>query len=353
MVFKNMVETSPSLSVLFFLTSLKDKGPTTQTVRLARQLKIQGVAVKFVVLKATSTTKASRNLVAAGIEVIDVANIRFLKLLLLTSVVHSTGFLPDLICCLLVRKKWLATVRNVPFDDYPTKFGTLKGTILAYLHLTVLGCCKYPVGCSEYIKNTLLQKLPRIEHIDNAGPENVNCLQGMVNERRRWLVLGSLLPRKNNLPLIKAFVATPELGDLIVVGAGVEEPELREHAAEAVNIHFLGQLSDPTGELIKADFLVSNSLSEGLPNSVLEGIAHKCACVLSSIEPHQYLHNLHPSQVGILDGQNLQQSLVKCKERFEGLPAETISNWGLSSKLSVNSISMKYQKVYTMLARKI
>ena len=64
------------------------------------------------------------------------------------------------------------------------------------------------------------------------------------------------------------------------------------------NIKYLGHIEQPLKYLQASDFLISASVSEGLPNTVLESLACGIPVILSDIEPHREI--LEEGNVGII-----------------------------------------------------
>ncbi|MFA0071942.1 glycosyltransferase, partial [Vibrio breoganii] len=56
---------------------------------------------------------------------------------------------------LKLQTPWVMTSRNYPFDDYPMKFGALKGNLMAYSHIAAMRRCHNVVACSKTIASVL------------------------------------------------------------------------------------------------------------------------------------------------------------------------------------------------------
>ena len=338
------------MKIFYFMTSLKNKGPSVQTVRLAIEMRRRGHKVSIIVLKNKINQKFTSSLTKNGIEVIPLISKKGLCFLLSGQIViHSTGILPDVLCFLLARKKtWVTTIRNVPQEDFPKKFNPIIGAILASIHVFVLQRCLKPVACSSYIHQILSIKMANLTCINNAGPVPIPDFKIDVKKPKDWLILGSLIERKNNKPIIQTFEKYPQLGMLHVVGDGAERNKLEDMARFSENIKFYGEISEPSNLLKQCNFVISNSVSEGMPNSILEALTYGCYCFLSDIEPHRFLKTLHPNQITITPlnakPSDLYNKLVSISCVYEQkLQREA---FGLSKELHIENIGSKYEELY-------
>ena len=109
--------------------------------------------------------------------------------------------------------------------------------------------------------------------------------------RPRILVVANLIAYKGHQVLIEAFASVLErLGsdaaELRFAGSGPEEQALREEAARrgvGDRVRFLGAIADVRGELDASRFTVLPSLTEGMPNAVLESMAAGRAVIATDV----------------------------------------------------------------------
>ena len=114
----------------------------------------------------------------------------------------------------------------------------------------------------------------------------------LAEVREAGLVVGTvgvLRPEKNLAHLIQAFQRVGEGNarmKLLIVGSGPEEESLRALAARlgvAAQCSFLPATADVTAALSSIDIFVHPSLSEGLPNAVMEAMACGCTVLASRV----------------------------------------------------------------------
>lgn len=220
-------------------------------------------------------------------------------------IVHSSGYRADFVNMHLRNcVTTISTQRSNP-KECAEEFPKLLHPIINRFHVHIIKKLHSRVACSRS-----LQKIFR----DEEGID-IDCVQNAVNteyfkpldslaktklraelelpiSERIFLVLGSLLPRKNNKVIIQAFNdAKISSSKLIFVGSGSEECYLKDLAGTNPNIIFVGVTNNPLKYLQTADILVSSSLAEGLPNTVLEALSCGLPAILSNINPHKELIN--------------------------------------------------------------
>jgi glycosyltransferase involved in cell wall biosynthesis/O-antigen/teichoic acid export membrane protein len=108
---------------------------------------------------------------------------------------------------------------------------------------------------------------------------------------QRVVVVANLLAYKGHATALAAFAQVRALlpgskARLQFAGAGPEEASLRARAREhgiEPDVEFLGSVADIPALLDRCSFTVLPSLSEGMPNAVLESLAHGRAVIASAV----------------------------------------------------------------------
>ena len=102
----------------------------------------------------------------------------------------------------------------------------------------------------------------------------------------------------------------------LILGTGILKNELELMCKDANNIRFLGQQNTPLDYYQCADFLVSSSITEGFPNTVLEAIACGLPVILSDIPQHREFFEY--GNVGkifsLSDKKSLEKVLDECMQ---------------------------------------
>jgi glycosyltransferase involved in cell wall biosynthesis len=107
------------------------------------------------------------------------------------------------------------------------------------------------------------------------------------NGRPRIIYVGRLSPEKNLPTLVEAVARLRRPARLVLVGAGPDEPRLREQARVAgVDADFRGVVDQVALPAVyrEADVFVLASFTEGHPKALLEAMSAGLACVASSCD---------------------------------------------------------------------
>ena len=168
-------------------------------------------------------------------------------------------------------------------------------------------------------------------------------------ERPFFIVSGSLNERKNNIFILNFFnrYLNNNKGTLVFIGSGIEEKKLKDSITNK-KIQILGSVNRPLDYLQQADVIISSSKSEGLPNSILEGLSCGLPAVLSNIPGHLEIKEKMPDEVFIYNLDNENDFMNKLNQALELLTKE--SKKEISEKLKENFsaeiMSRKYQNLY-------
>lgn len=225
------------------------------------------------------------------------------------ALIHSQGLRPDhLSASCLGDKKRVCTLRNYPYDDYPMKFGRARGTLMAWMHLRALRRIDHPVACSQAVAQTLQDhgiEMPAIQNgvdvarFQPADPEERKALRAKLSlpeQATVFISVGALIERKDPETVIRGFLerARSQNDVLVLLGDGPRMEACRRLAASKPDasgaegiVRLEGQVSNVAEYLRAADYFVSMSHSEGLPNTVMEALACGLPVVLSDIESHR------------------------------------------------------------------
>ena len=235
-------------------------------------------------------------------------------------VIHSSGFRANFISWLMPsRYAKVSTQRSSPADiaeKLPKKLRPL--VIWAYLKL--IKRIPNNVACSEALAEVFDKeygmKIPFVQNgvnsdffrpLEEKAKQELRVKLGLPTDKRIFLVLGSLNKRKNNEMILRiANKLTNQPILFLIVGSGPEEANLKG-MANNTNVFFTGTTKEPLKYLQAADILVSSSVAEGLPNTVLEAMSCGLPCILSDIGPHREL--IEQSKSGVLFDLSCDESL--------------------------------------------
>ena len=128
---------------------------------------------------------------------------------------------------------------------------------------------------------------------------------------------------------------------------GPELNNLQNQAKGDSDVIFTGLIEDVSPFLRAADLFISASLSEGMPNAVLESLANGTPALLSDIEPHLELLNLNPLLGQAFPTQN-SRALTKCLTDALSTKRERQCIYQFArDTFSAAIMANQYQKLYT------
>jgi glycosyltransferase involved in cell wall biosynthesis len=351
--------------ILYVVSTLRSSGPTNQLFNLVRHMDRNEYDIHILSLSPEPGDSRFGDFVSIGVQVHTLGlsrlagallggkRLREFVIELKPDVVHSHGFRPDLLLAnTQVPCPWVTTLHNYPLEDYLMKFGRLKGSIMAVKHLRAIKACSLRVACSYSIAEKFTKHSIITRTIQNGvePPKGLSRAFGESEyERPIFVSVGSLIKRKNMKLLLNAFniYKKTNKGSLLILGDGPELESLK--AGSGPSVYLMGSVSNVPDYLAASDYFVSCSLSEGLPNTVLEAFAVGLPVILSNIPSHLEIKEAAGSacEVFPLEGGVvlLAEILGDADSRF---PADARANTTslISQVFSAEIMSQNYQRVY-------
>ncbi len=271
------------------------------------------------------------------------------------SLIHSQGARADMLMSAIKTDiPWVLTSRTDPFSFYPSKFGKIQGRLLAGKHVASMKNCPNVFACSKAnssilrnygVDSFVIQNGTQLQ-INISGPSKVDL---NTLPRPIFIHAGSFVPLKNLSFLVDAFkkYVSSHSGSLLLLGDGPEQTRLK--AISCDNIVFCGQVDNVGDYLKQADFFVSTSLSEGLPNSVLEALAAGVSVILSDIPPHREIAEMCPRASKLfplsIGRGGLSEILSNANDLFDS-EAGKEAVFAVKKYFSAEVMSQKYQDKY-------
>ena len=368
------------VQVAYLVSTLRRAGPGSQLLNLLRHLDAGRFEPVVITLSSESADSMLPEFEALGTPVRSLAMSRLHGLvnrgwrrdierllgrrLDAASVVHSQGVRGDVIAArFLAGVPRVATARNNPYDDYPLKFGRLPGNWMARNHLRAFRALPNVVACSCALAGLLRAQgidaavipngvdLEKFQPAAAAERSRLRAKLGLPPGARVGVSVGALSARKDPLTVVNAIRSIDDASLVIAfLGQGPLEADCRRLAGGDSRVRFVGQLADVTPWLRAADFLVSASHAEGLPNAVLEAIACGLPVVLSDIEPHRELLDPVPT-AGFAFPVGDEQALARAMAR----PLPQVARSGVldpatAGLIGAERMSQQYQALYDRIA---
>lgn len=356
------------LKLFLLIPSLGMGGAENITVNIARFIDREKYKVKIIVLSGenSSTDKYRSMLEENRIEIIflnkksgfDSAILKKLYVLFRQErpdIIHTHlyacvySLIPAFLCGI---KKKFHTVHNMADKELPQihqkvmkvayKFGgVVPIAINESVQKSIMSCYSLAEGKVPIVKNGVdISKFYRIEK------KNYDVIQ-LIN-------VGRFFEQKNHALLIACFEILvrefPNL-NLTLIGEGELKNEIQEKVQEKglkKNVHFTGNVSNVEDYLANADIYVMSSDYEGLPLSVIEGMAAGLAIVSTRaggvVDLVQNGKNGFLTNVGDKDQLvHAVSVLLKDKTLLKQMQEASIK---LASEYSVENMVKEYQKLY-------
>lgn len=216
-------------------------------------------------------------------------------------VFHAHGYYPTLILSYMKGRNTMTTVHNICDEDFQNSYGKLVGRPMARLYkraLCHLSCC---VTICQTMQQYYTKQQPRAAFttiyngVDLKASEgdDIGMLRTQLQIKKDAKILlypAAISKRKNQIQLIEE-VKRSALHNIVVlfVGESSDDSLLRrckELASDDERFRFIRYQMDMSPYWQLCDFMVSSSVSEGLPMAVLEAVLRGKPCLLSNIPPH-------------------------------------------------------------------
>ena len=287
------------MKITFIAPSLAPKGPTYQLFNLIETMRIEHDVQLYVLSNPRDETSKLFDGLDVVIKYAPVRSVfsfyRAYKLILKngTDIYHSHGVKADLMNAFVNNSSSasIATIRNIPWKDYPSRW-KMFGWCVCIFHCFVL-MRLITVACSSWMLKPL--KILNCQHAVNNATNDTFNIDVERKFNREFFYVGSLNKRKNVQICIDILERLPSIKSLDLYGTGKEEL-----IAKTILVNRHGHCKKRSVDAANKIF-ISMSMSEGLPNAVLEALNSGCFCVLSDIPAHEVLKELFPSSVHIFE----------------------------------------------------
>ncbi|MBR3654563.1 MAG: glycosyltransferase [Elusimicrobia bacterium] len=277
-------------------------------------------------------------------------------------IVHSHCFRSALFSATALKEyKRMVTVHC----DYNMDFKMFYGNFLGYLMCRAMNFSlkriKNNICVSKQLADILNKRNEDIEfnYIDNGTDtevfkpaENKIELRKKLNlptDKKIFIWCGAFIERKDPLTLVNVIkqIKNDKLF-FVFCGNGNLEKICKDELRNNKNVLFTGYINNIKEYLQASDYHVSTSLSEGLPNGVLEALSCGLPCVLSNISQHEYILE-HTKNIGLFfetqNSENLQNKINDILKTDYNLYSTNAVDL-IQDKFSAKLMSKKYQKYY-------
>lgn len=379
---KHPMQKRKRIKVLYLMTACKKTGPVQQTLNIIKNLdveKFEPILITIYEEEADSRmadylpyvsahyfVKTSKQSIVLNKDYFLRRKIEEIQ----PDIIHTVGVFPDYAVSQIGKWKQIHTLRNYVYEDYPAKFGKIKGIILAWLQLKAATKSDKTVVCSESLSKIYREKLNlRFDYIRNGidmDQFNLPTEKEKLEIRREldipedafvWVYTGQFIERKNVPFLLRNYVkkfGNDKHSYILLLGDGPDRGKLVNKYASNPHIDFRGNVSNVNHFLKACDAYISTSKSEGLPNGVLEAMATGLPVLISDIEQHKEIFEVD-DKIGLLYCQKDEKDFC---DKMEQMYCEKFVEAGKNARFSVcenfssANMSRKYQEVYERIVGK-
>ena len=358
------------IKILYLISALKKCGPISVLYNIIRGLDSKTYDIFILTLSEGETGPVLNQFEALQVEFISLNHSRLKGLLFNKSmiqkilfdkqidIVHSHGFRPDMINAKLENVITMNTIHNFPPEDYKNRYGKLMGSWMAKKHKEFIRHIQFRIACSK----TLMEKFSetyniKTNYVQNGididkfvpltkGKNELRKSLGLPVDRQIFIVSGALSHLKNPKIIIEAF----QLQDnkdyfLLFIGAG-ELYDSLSSSYQSSSIAFVGRVDNVHAYLQASDYYISASLTEGLPNSVLEAISVELPVILSKIAPHvEIIGDNYPYLFDPKNSEDLNKKLKSIVKEENKLLSQKHSH-KVKNDFSAHLMSDKYKLLY-------
>jgi glycosyltransferase involved in cell wall biosynthesis len=365
------------IKVLFFVSTLESGGPTNVIFNIIKYIDRDLIEPVIVTLSPEPLRSSWKDFENLKIHIYQFNQSRASWLLSNGSdlkqyiakihphVIHSHSLRPDIFSARhLETYVRISTIHANLKDNYRNTYSRIVGDYFAYMQIKYVARLEKVVACAKSVYEVYKNKIDSIGFIPNGVDSEIfkpidqettqkqRLRLGLPLGKNIFITVGSLCKRKDPETVIKGFLRSncKDSAVLLVLGTGKLEPELRATYSSS-NIIFKGFIKDVAHYLKVADFFISASRSEGLPNTVLEALSCGLPICLSDIPAHNEILSIN-TNAGITfpcgEDKELSNAInTLAKKDYDTLQKAAISI--IEKELSARKMSANYQKLYLSL----
>lgn len=364
------IKHAKKVKILYLISALKKCGPISVLYNIIKGLDSKTYDIYVLSLSKGETGPVLNKFEALPLELFSLNQSRSKGLLFNKSIiqkilydkqidiVHSNDFRSDMINAKLKNVITVNTIHNFPTEDYKNRYGKLLGSWMSMKHRNTIKHIQFPVACSETVMEKFADAFKiKVNFIQNGiAIEKFAPLNKDKNELRKsldlpadrqiFIVSGALSILKNPKIIIEAFELQKNKDSLLLFLGNGELYETLSSSYQSENIRFTGRVSNVNNYLQASDFYISASLTEGLPNSVLEAISIGLPVILSKIAAHiEIIGDNYPYLFDPNSSEDLNNKL-KLIVQQENQQLSEQHSLKIRTNFSAHLMSDKYQLVY-------
>lgn len=277
-----------------------------------------------------------------------------------------------LLSCILISRikniRTIATLHCNIREDFTLAYGKIKGKIMEILYLKSLKNIKEIICCSESTKNEVEEysdlNLNYIrngvdisQYVVNISKDKIRKKLNLEENKIYFIAVGRFSERKQMYFIAEEFTKMKlDNCGLILLGNSYDGKSVEEKISALNNEDIImpGRVENVNEYLNAADYFISASLYEGLPNSVLEACCAKLPLLLSDIPPHREILELSEKAGVLFEPKNKMDFFNRVNEilrkNYEELKENSFKI--VDNNLRAEKMSKQYLNIYNLLVRK-
>lgn len=277
-------------------------------------------------------------------------------------ILHSHCLLSCLLVSEIKKVKKISTLHCDIRAVYLLYYGKLKGYLMFNLHRIVLKKYDAIIACSETVQKESKKYINfNIGCIKNGveikdyylsySKETLRLKLGLSLNKKYFISVGRFNENKQIYFIAKEFTKMKlENCSLILLGNSYDGKSVEEKilALNNEDIIMPGRVENVNEYLNAADYFVSASLYEGLPNSVLEACCAKLPLILSNIPPHREILGISKTAGVLFEPKNAVDFFDKVneilKKNYEKLKQNSFEI--VNENLRAEKMSKQYLDIY-------
>lgn len=334
------------MKICYLVPSLRSCGPTNQLLYLLYENSLKADCELVYMSKNNISEIHFNEIQKLNIKITQLSFFKAFKFVNTKKfdILHSQGLLADFISTTQLRSRSIITSRNNPFKDYPTKYGFFKGSIMALTHWLIQYLSRNVVACSFALADDLKKMGINSITIQNGtkvpSPSSIK-IKRTCNDFK-GISTGNLIPRKNYEYMFKLFSYLPSK-NLDIYGSLTYN--LKKYPS---NVSLKGYNNKVNDLYSNYDYFISTSLSEGLPNSVLEAAMFGLPLILSNITPHKEIVDVLPNCLLIDLNKDAKYNSFLISEYLKNIEAKNRKEIAQKAKyfFSKEKMAENYYKLY-------
>lgn len=375
------------IKVAFFATRLRRTGPVRQMLNMVKYAHNCGMNVRVVTLfnelpNDSIKEQFQKVIPETSFECVDVSRFGCMFQKKTIAKRAFTEINPNVIYCLGMPLYAIAvtynssahvtTLRNNCFEDYPDRYGRVLSAYLCARDMRLLSraykskseyiyCCSASISkmyeANGGMRFPVIRNGVDCEEFVPAEPEKkvkARKALGIKSDVKLFVYAASFVDRKNQEFLLRTIHNTNIFNDCLFMflGEGPKLEKLKESYCLDNRFAFTGNVSNISDYLSAADYYITSSLSEGLPNGVMEALASGLPVVMSDIPQHR--------EIATLGSSSELFSLSSCDDCVSAIMRMLSREYSSASfearrtaveELSARQMAMRYLKVFIDSAR--